>query len=56
MQGFFLFVNALKIYQFKGTDSEIKPYSLFLGNILKDFTLSSMKKTGFKVSVNFFFC
>ena len=33
----FLFVNATKIYQFKATDSEIKDYTLRLGNIWKDF-------------------
>ena len=39
----FLFVNAVKMYQFKAKDSEIKTYILCLGNILKDFTLNSMK-------------
>ena len=33
----FLFVNATKIYQFKAIDSEIKDYTLRLGNISKDF-------------------
>ena len=42
----FLFVNGVKIYQFKANDSEIKPYSLCLGNISKDFTNDNMKKTG----------
>ena len=32
----FLFVNTTKIYRFKAKDSEIKPYPLRLGNILKD--------------------
>ena len=40
----FLFVNATKVYQFKAKDSEIKVYSLFLANVLKDFTISYMKK------------
>ena len=40
----FLFVNATKIYQFNAKDSEIKDYTLFLGNILKDFTFNNMKK------------
>ena len=40
----FLFVNAIKIYQFKVKDSEIKPYPLCLGNISKDFTIDNMKK------------
>ena len=38
----FLFVNAIKIYQFKVKDSEIKPYPLYLGNISKDFTIDNM--------------
>ena len=29
----FLFVNAIKIYQFKGNDSEIKKHPMCLGNI-----------------------
>ena len=40
----FLFVNGTKIYQFKAKDSEIKDYALCLGNVLKDFTISNMKK------------
>ena len=40
----FLFVNATKIYQFKSKDPEIKDYTLCLGNISKDFTVSNMKK------------
>ena len=48
----FLFVNATKIYQFKAKDSEIKSYTLHLGNISKDFTINNMKKTGLK---GFFF-
>ena len=44
-----------KIYQFKVNDSEIKKYTLCLGNVSKDFTISNMKKkTGLKRSVNFF--
>ena len=34
------------MYQFKAKDSEIKPYSLCLGNISKDFTVDKMTKTG----------
>ena len=34
----FVFVNATKIYQFKPNDSEIKPYSLSLGNISNFFS------------------
>ena len=33
----FLYVNAVKMYQFKAKGSEIKPYPLWLGNISKDF-------------------
>ena len=33
----FLFVNAIKIYQFKAKDSEIKKYPMCLGNIYGDF-------------------
>ena len=40
----FLFINAVKIYQFKAKDSEIKPYSLFLVNIEKTFRVDNMKK------------
>ena len=42
----FLFVNTVKICQFKAKDSEIKPYPLFLGNISKYFTLDNKKNTG----------
>ena len=30
------------MYQFKAKDSEVKPYSLCVGNISKDFTLNNM--------------
>ena len=50
----FLFVNATKIYQFKAKDSEIKDYTLCLGNISKDFTINNMTKTGLKGVVKFF--
>ena len=39
-----LFVNAIKIYQFKAKDSEIKDYALCLGNVSKDFTNDNIKK------------
>ena len=51
MEATVLFVNAMKIYQLKAKNSEIKPYSLCLGNISKDFTANNMKKTG-----NEYFC
>ena len=35
----FLLINATKIYQFKAKNSEIKDYTLCLGNISKDFTI-----------------
>ena len=41
----FLFVNATKIYQFKPKGSEIKIYSLCLGNISGDFSVNKIKKT-----------
>ena len=50
----FLFVNATKVYQFKTKDSEIKDFALCLRNILKDFTIDNMKKTGLKGVVIFF--
>ena len=51
----FLFVNATKIYHFKAKDSEIKDYTLCLGNISKDLTIINMKKkTGLKGGVKFF--
>ena len=40
----FLFVNATKIYQPKAKHSEVKDYTLRLGNISKDFTINNMKK------------
>ena len=36
------------MYQFKAKDSQIKPYPFYLRNILKDFTVKKMKKTGLK--------
>ena len=44
MEAIVFFVNTVKICHFKGKDSEIKPYPLFLGNISKDFTLNNIKK------------
>ena len=42
----FLFVNVKKINNSKQKNSEIKPHSLWLGNISKDFAANNMKKTG----------
>ena len=50
----FLFVNTTKVYQFKTKDSEIKDYVLCLGNILRDFTINNMTKTGLQAVVKFF--
>ena len=43
----YLFVNDIEIFKFKAKDSEITPYPLCLGNILKDWLVDNMKKTGF---------
>ena len=48
-----LFVNAIKMYLFKAKDLEIKPNSLRLGTISKDFSLDHMKK-GLKGEVKVF--
>ena len=45
----FSYVNTVKLYQFKAKNSEIKPYSLCLGNILKNFALNNIKKQDEKV-------
>ena len=42
------------LLQFKGKDSEKKPYPLCLGNISKDFATNIMKKTGLKGSLQIF--
>ena len=44
----YLFVNGTEIIKFKAKDSEIKAYPLCLGNISKDWSIDSMKKTGLK--------
>ena len=51
----FLFVNTVKIYQFRATDPEVKLYPICLGNISEDFTLDNMKKTGLKGDVKAFY-
>ena len=48
----FLFVHATKMYQFKAKDSEIKKYSLCLGNVSKDFTINNMKKKKNRIKGN----
>ena len=37
-------------------NTQIKYYTLCLGNISKDFTINNMKKIGLKGSVKGFFC
>ena len=39
-----LFVNTTKTYQVKTKESEMKDYTLCLGNPSKDFTINNMKK------------
>ena len=43
----YLFVNGTEIVKFKAKDSEIVPSPFCLGNILKDWSVDNMKKTGF---------
>ena len=50
----FLFVDATKIYQFKAKDSEIKKYTLNVGNVSKDFTIDDMKKNRIERKSKFF--
>ena len=53
----FLFVNDIKLHQFKAKNSEIKDYALCLRNFSKDFTIHNMKKKNrIKKSCKFFFC
>ena len=46
----FLFLNAVKMCQFKAKDTEIKSYPLCLGNNSNDFTIDNIKKTLLKGS------
>ena len=48
MEQIYLFVNGTEIYKFTAKDTDINPYILCLGNILKDFSRSNMKKPWFK--------
>ena len=43
----YLFVNGTEICKFKVKDSEIVASPLCLGNISKDWSVDSMKRTGF---------
>ena len=42
----YLFVNGTKIYKFKTKGSEMVASPLCLGNISKDWSVDTMKKTG----------
>ena len=42
-----MLVNGIEIRKFKAKDSEIVSNNLSLGNLLKDFSASNMRKTGF---------
>ena len=48
------YLLMLQKYKFKAKDSEIKDYTLCLGNISKDFIINNMEKTRLKGSVKFF--
>ena len=50
----FLFVHSIKGYQFKTRNSDIKDYALCLCNILKHFTINSLKKKAGKELQIFF--
>ena len=43
----YLFVNGTEIYKFKAKDSEIVVGPICIGNILKDWSVDNMNKTGF---------
>ena len=49
-----LFVDATNVCQYKAKISEIKNYTLCLGNISKDVTINNMTKTGLKGVVKLF--
>ena len=50
----FLFVNATKIYQFEAKHSEIKDYTLLLGDISRDFTVNNLERNRIKRKCKFF--
>ena len=50
----YVFINGIKIYKFKAKNSEINTAPLCLGNVLKDFSVDNMKKTGlYRYACNF---
>ena len=50
----YLFLKGTEIYKFKAKDSEIFVGLICLGNILKDWSVDKMKKTGFNGYVYYF--
>ena len=50
----FLYVNGLKVYQFKAKSSVIKPKLLCLGNISKENSVNNIKSWSEWVSLQFF--
>ena len=42
-----MFVNGTEIHKFPAKDSEIVPNNLYFGSVLKYFSVSNVKKTGF---------
>ena len=46
-----MLIMVYKSINSKQKDSEIKPYSLCLGNFSKDFTVDNMKKSGWNGNV-----
>ena len=42
----YLFVNGTKIHKFKAKDSEIVATPVCLGNILRNYSVDNMKRTG----------
>ena len=50
-QNSYLLVNGTEIHKFKSQDSKILAYSLYLGDISKDWPVDNMKKAGLKVYV-----
>ena len=47
----YLFDNGIEIYKFKAKDSETVAILLCLGNILKDWSIDNIKRTGFMILV-----
>ena len=50
----YIFINGIEIYKFKAKHSEINTAPLCLDNVLKDFSVDNMKKTGlYRYACNF---